>query len=351
MLRRFVMLIGVFLAFFLWTRPAERLGQDAKGTPVTQAAAADSVVVRVAGEAITEKQVLDSITQLAMQLAAQKQATPEQIQQKDSIFYRNALDTLIGTILLKNEANEKNLVVDRAKVEEALQSMKKRFADEGRFQQALLQEGMKESDLRANIETDLLCRQMIELIAKDLPPVSDAEVQQFYETNQKSFAEQEQRHAAAIFLKVDKDATPAQKMAVRNRLETIRADIEGKKTTFAEAAVKESDDKANSARGGDIGFVKRGAMLKPLEDAVFATQPNSLTPILETEVGYHLFLVVEIKPAGIMPLDVAKPKIKDFLEHKATQEATKKHLEELKKKAKIETLMSDEEWSKRHPAK
>ncbi len=351
MFRRFLVLIAMFLAFSPCPGSAETGRQDAKGRPAATGIPADPVVAKVLGESITEKQVLDSIKQLAMQLAAQKQATPEQIQQKDTFFYKEALDTLIGTILLKNEAKEKNLVTDKAKVEDALQSTKQRFADEGQFQQALQQQGIKESDLRAAIETNLLCQQMLDLIAKDLPPPSDAEIQQYYKTNEKSFAEPEQRHAAAISLQVDKGATPEQKTAVLKRLETIREDIESRKITFAQAAIRESDDKANSARGGDIGFVKRGAMLKPLEDAVFATQPGSLTPILETEIGYHLIQVIEIKPAGIMPLETVKPKIKDLLERKAKQEATKKHLEELKTEVKIEIVMSDEEWNKRHAVK
>ncbi len=351
MFRRLSVLIAAFLAFSPGPGSAETGRQNDKGIPAAAGTPADPVVVKVFGESITEKQVLSSINQLVMQLAAQKQATPEQIQQKDTLYFREALDTLIGTILLKNEAQEKNLVADKTKIEESLQSMRKRFQDESQFQQAIQQQGIKESDLRATIETDLLCRQVLELIAKDLPPVSDAEIQRFYETNRESFAEQEQRHAAAISLKVDKDATPEQKMAVRKRLETLLADIESKKITFAEAAIKESDDKANSSRGGDIGFVKRGAMLKPLEDAVFATPAGSLTPILETEIGYHLIQVIEVRPMGIAPLETVKPKIKDLLERKAKQEATKKHLEKLKAKAKIETLMSNEEWNKRHPAK
>jgi peptidyl-prolyl cis-trans isomerase C len=351
MLRPFMVLIALFLAFSPWAGTAKGRCQDAKGTSATTVAAVDLIVVRVLGESITEKQVLDTINQLAFQLANNQQATGQQLQQKESLFYREALDTLIGTILLKNEAKERNLVADKAKIDESLRSMKARFPNEAQFQQALQGQGIKEEDLRSSIETNLLCQQVLELIAQDLPPPTDIEIQKYYDANPKSFLEPEQRHTAAISLKVDEGATPEQKMEIRKKLENIRADIGSKKITFAEAAVKESDDKANSTRGGDLGFVKRGAMLKPLEDMVFATKPGSLTPILETEIGYHLIQVIELKPAGIVPLETAQPKIKDLLERKAKQEATKKHLEQLKTKVKIETVMSDEEWNKRHPSK
>lgn len=349
MIRRFAMLMLAFLMFSMWLQTAEKLRQNAGGTPATQTA--DSVVARVAGEAITEKQVLDAITQLSMQLAAQKQATPEQIQQKDTVFFREALDNLIGTILLKNEARGNNLVADKAKIDESLQTMKARFGDDAKFQQALQQQGMTEADVRRSIETDILCQQMLERISKNLPPPTDAEIKKYYDDNPKSFQAPEQRHAAVISLKVEKSATPEEKAAIRKRMESIRADIESKKITFAEAAMKESDDKANSAKGGDVGFVRRGMMLKLFEDALFEAPAGSLTPILESEIGYHLIQVIEVKPAGIVSLDTAKPKIKDFLAGKAKQEATRKHLEELRANAKIETVMSVEEWNKRHSAK
>lgn len=72
---------------------------------------------------------------------------------------------------------------------------------------------------------------------------------------------------------------------------------------------------------------------------------------METEFGYHLINVIEIKPPGKTPLEKVKQNIKDYLAQKAKQEATRKHVEDLKAKTKIETLMTDEEWSKRHTTK
>lgn len=59
---------------------------------------------------------------------------------------------MIGTILLKNEAKEKMLAADSAKVNEAVRSMKSQFPDEARFQEALHAQGLKEVDLRNSIE-------------------------------------------------------------------------------------------------------------------------------------------------------------------------------------------------------
>jgi peptidyl-prolyl cis-trans isomerase C len=308
-------------------------------------------VVKVLGESITEKQVLEAINQLVVQRAQNQQITQAQIEQKDTLFYKDALDSLVGTILFKNEAKEKNLVADKAKVEENFQSMKAQYPNEEAFQKALEAQGIKEADLRSKIETNLLCDQILDMIAKDLPPPTDAEIQKFYDENPKYFEAPEQVHAAHIFLRVDQKATPEQKAEIRKKLETIRADIESKKITFAEAAIKNSEDKANAPNGGDLGMVRRGDMLKPIEDAVFGYKPGMLSPVVETQYGYHLVNVIEVQPAGRMPLETVKPKVVTYLQHRALQAATTKHIDDLKVKYKIEVVMSDEEWNKRHAKK
>jgi peptidyl-prolyl cis-trans isomerase C len=312
--------------------------------------ATDDVVARVLGEAITEKQLLNLIAQIANN--QNPQLTPEQMQQKNNTFYYEALDTMIGGILLKNEGREKGMVVDRTKLEEAMKAVKANFANEEAYQKALAAQGIKDEDLRKSVEDRMLIQLVLAENNKSLPPASDAEIQKFYDENPKYFEQPEQVHAAMVFLKVNADATPEQKAEIKKKLEDIRAEIEGKKITFAEAAGKYSDDKKTSAAGGDIGLFKRGEMLDSLEKVAFTTKQGMMTPVVETRFGYHLLSVLEIKPLRTAPLDAnIKANIKNYLDQKASQDATASHIKELRGKAKIEILMTGEEWSKRHAGK
>ena len=180
---------------------------------------------------------------------------------------------------------------------------------------------------------------------------AEGDIQKFYDENPKYFEQPEQAHAAHILLRVPPNSTPEQKMEVQTRLEGIRADIENKKITFAEAATKYSDDKGSAQKGGDLGFFSRGRMVKPFEDAVFSSTAGTLTPIIETQFGYHLIEVIEIKPAGKMSLEEAKDKIKTYLESKTKQELVEKHVADLRAKTTIEVVMTQEQWDKLHAAK
>jgi peptidyl-prolyl cis-trans isomerase C len=328
-------------------------GQDMQNPqPAAKApAVADEVIARVSGEAITEKQILGTINQLATRAQQQKQITAQQLQQKDVIFFNDALDTLVGSILLRNEGREKNIVVDKAGAEKNLQSLRGQFPNEEEFQKALKGQGLTEAEVRKAIEDNLLIQQVLDPIFKTLPPITDADVQKFYDDNPKFFEGPAQAHAAHVFLKVDQAATAEQRAAMRSKLEAIRNDIETKKITFAEAAAKYSDDKQNSQNAGDLGTFKRGELVPQLEAAIFSSKPGTLTQIVETEFGYHLISVIDLKPATTTPLTQVKANIQQYLDQKARQDATTRHIAELKAKAKIEIVMPEEEWRKRHTTK
>lgn len=322
--------------------------QAAVPAPQTTAGAGDDpVVANVLGQSITEKQVMEVIDQMARQ----RQLPRDQMQKKDTLLYRDALDTLIGFALLKGEARDLNLTVDKAKVDEAWQTVVKRFRSEDQFKQTLQSQGLTEADARKKMEESLLYQQVIDKAVANLPPPAETDVKKFYDDNPKYFATTEQVHAAHILLKVDAKATPEQKAEVKKKLEGVRADIEAKKITFAEAAAKYSEDKSNAEKGGDLGFFPRGQMVKPFEDAAFAASPGTMSDVVETPFGYHLINKIENKAPGNIPFEDAKKNIINFLERKSKQDAINQHIDGLRQKAKVETVMTDEEWGKRHPAK
>jgi peptidyl-prolyl cis-trans isomerase C len=305
----------------------------------------DVVVAKVSGENITEKQVLTVIDQLARQ----KQMPSDQ--NKNKVLFQDAVDNLVVEAMLKTEVKQQNVVVDKTKVDQQFLELTKRFPTPEKFQEAMKGQGLTEASLRKSIEDNLSYQQVVDQATKDVPAVSDADVKKFYDEHPEPFAVPDQVHAAHILLRVEQNTTPEQKAEIKKKLEAIRADIDSKKITFADAAAKNSQDPSNAQKGGDLGFFGRGNMVKPFEDAAFATKPGELSGIVETQFGYHIIQVIEFKPAHQRTLDEVKAQIKQYLEQGAKQTATQKYLGDLKSKAKVEMFMTVEDFGKRHPQK
>ena len=94
--------------------------------------------------------------------------------------------------------------------------------------------------------------------------------------------------------------------------------------TFADVARKNSQDPGSAEKGGDLDFVTRGAMVKPFEDAMFALKKGEISNVVETEFGYHIIRLDDIKPAVVPPFEQVRATLEnDYRAQQATQEFAK----------------------------
>jgi peptidyl-prolyl cis-trans isomerase D len=145
---------------------------------------------------------------------------------------------------------------------------------------------------------------------------SSADIEQNYERNLKTFfTHPEQVHASHILISVPQDASPQQKAAAQAKADEILQKLKNG-GDFAKLAKEYSDDTSNKDTGGDLGFFGRGEMIKPFEDAAFSLKPGQMT-VVQTQFGFHVIRVDQIKPAHVDTIDEAKPKIIAAIREKA----------------------------------
>jgi len=82
----------------------------------------------------------------------------------------------------------------------------------------------------------------------------------------------------------------------RAKAQALLDELRKEPDRFAELARQHSDDPGSAQQGGDLGFFGRGMMVKPFEDAVWKLKPGQISPLVETEFGFHIIRLDEVKP-------------------------------------------------------
>ncbi|HYD97350.1 MAG TPA: SurA N-terminal domain-containing protein [Noviherbaspirillum sp.] len=141
--------------------------------------------------------------------------------------------------------------------------------------------------------------------------VSDADIKSYYEQNAKRYTDEEQRRASHILIKVDKNASAAEKAAAKDKADKLLAQLQKNPADFAKLAKENSADTASAEQGGDLGFFTKGMTASPaLEDAAFKLkQQGEIGDVVQSEFGYHIVQLTGIKPGSVKSLDEVKGQI------------------------------------------
>jgi peptidyl-prolyl cis-trans isomerase C len=262
-----------------------------------------------------------------------KQISDDQI----TALKKDVLEGLIEREILYQESQKAGIKVPDQKVDDQMAGIKKRFPNEEEFKKALASMGLTEEEVRMQIQRGLAIRGLIDQKVANKIVVTDEETKAYYDGNPQSFKQPEQVKASHILIKVEPTADDATKAAARKKIEDIR-----KKLTdggdFAELA-KEYSEGPSAPKGGDLGYFRRGQMVKPFEEAAFSMKTNEVSGLIETRFGYHLLKVYDKKPEQTLAYAEVKDRIAQRLKQEKIEKAANEYVENLKKDAKIEKLL------------
>jgi peptidyl-prolyl cis-trans isomerase D len=139
--------------------------------------------------------------------------------------------------------------------------------------------------------------------------VADEELKAKYEQDKESWRQPEQRHARHILFRVEDGAAADVKAAQLLKAEAALAQAQAAGADFAALAKEHSDDTSNKEQGGDLGFFAAGRMVPAFDQAVFSMQPGDISGPVETEFGYHLIKLEEIRPENVRSFEQVKDSI------------------------------------------
>jgi peptidyl-prolyl cis-trans isomerase D len=153
----------------------------------------------------------------------------------------------------------------------------------------------------------------------------EQDIKSYYEQNIQRLSGQEQRRASHILINAPKDAPAAERDKARNKVEGLLASVRKEPKSFADLARKNSDDPGSARNGGDLEFFAKGAMVKAFEDAAFALKKGEISAVVESEFGFHIIKLTDIKAPMTSSLEAMRPQ----LEADLRQQQSKRQFAEL----------------------
>jgi peptidyl-prolyl cis-trans isomerase SurA len=214
---------------------------------------------------------------------------------------------MINTELLVQEAErDTSIKVTEQEVNDAVeqtaQNVKRQFPSDQEFQRQLrlAQFGSTEEwrrwlteNQRRELQRDRLLEQMRNKgQLKPIPP-TDAEMRAFWD-QQKGHAGKRPATVSFRQVVVLAEADSATKAQARQQAESLATALRHG-ADFGSAARRFSADSGSREQGGDLGWVRRGVMVRPFEQQVFKLRPGEVSPVTETEFGYHVIEVERVQ--------------------------------------------------------
>jgi peptidyl-prolyl cis-trans isomerase C len=294
-----------------------------------------AVVAKVDGKPITREDLLQASQAVQVRLAQQGRTITPTVG-----FYRQVLDEIVGIVLLQQDAKASGVTATDQEVQQQLAQRKSVFPNEEAYKKALAKAGLTETKLREQTRDQIAVQKYLENRFAKAGNVSDQATREFYDKNKAQIQAPERVHVRHILIRADEKAPAADKKKARQKAEDILKRLQAGED-FAKLAQESSDDPGSKARGGDLGWVVKGQGVPPsFEQAAFALKkPNDLSPVVESQFGYHVIQLLDHQASGAIPYEQVKPRITQLLQQQQAQQQLAARVRELRSKAKVEVFL------------
>lgn len=293
------------------------LALAAAGCPQQQKPKQDpTVVATVNGEVLARDDFERRLAREAQAMEGNGPRTPEQIEP-----YKQALlETLIERHLLLQAARAAGVTVTTEEVDRRVLALASEYPA-GTFDDALAKAQTSRAALVRSTREQLTIEKFLAQEVFARVAVTEEQVRRHFEEHAEAFVEPEQVHAQQIVVKGLDEARRVQQQL-----------WQGKKFTDLARRYSLSPD---ARVGGDLGFFARGTMPPVFDDVVFKLGVGGTSEVIPSDYGFHLFRVVEKKPARKRELNEVRALIEERLLAQRRAEAQKVFVAGLRQKASI----------------
>jgi foldase protein PrsA len=290
-MKRSLMLVAVALA---------AVTALAAGCGGTDEVPADSVAV-VDGTNITKASLDELLARTKKTYAAQKRQFPKAGTSEYQSLQTQAVAFLVQREEYAREADKLGVKVTGAQVQKKIDQIRQQYfgGSEKKFEAGLKAQAYTLAALREDARAQLISEGIYNKITGDVK-VTDAEAQEYYDSNIDNYKVAESRQVRHILVK-----TKAEAEKLRNEL------VNG--ADFATLAKQNSLDPGSKDQGGKLTITK-GQTVAPFDKAAFSLDTNQLSQPVKTQYGYHLIQPIsDVRKGSVTPFTQVKSQIRTQL--------------------------------------
>ncbi|MBB5635936.1 peptidyl-prolyl cis-trans isomerase SurA [Pedobacter cryoconitis] len=206
------------------------------------------------------------------------------------------LQQMLVQHLLKQQANIDSVMVDDKQVDDELDK-RMRYQIQRAGGQDKLEEFLNRSvlqykdELRPDVKDQLQANKMQGTITEKVS-ITPVEVKKYFDSYKKDSLPDIPAEYEVGEIVINPELTKSEKQRFFDKLDAIRLRVKSGED-FGFLAKTYSEDPGSAPEGGDLGFFDRTMMAKEFTAYAFKLKPGELSPVFETDFGFHILQVVE----------------------------------------------------------
>jgi len=298
----------------------------------------EDIVARINNDIVTTSDYERSLQQLQDEM---KQQYGDQAATQYAARERDALRDLIDQDLLVQKGKDLGISVENdliKRLDDIRKKMNLETMDD--LEKAAQAQGVSYEDFKNNLRNQLITQEVISREVGSHIQITPQEEQAFYDQHKAELERPEQVRLSEILVGIPQTSSEPTAMpdpqvvaAAQSKAEDIEKQLQAG-AKFDELARKDSDG-PTAQQGGDLGYFKRGALAKQLEDASFSLKPGQFTQPIRTKQGFLILTVTEHQDAGLPPLKTVQNDIDQAIYYQKLQPALREYLTKLREEAYI----------------
>lgn len=233
---------------------------------------------------------------------------------------RHVLEQFITDKLLDSEVRASGINISDEEVDHYIEQIKAKngLSDED-LKTALARDGHTLASYRASVKRELEKSEIINRQVRAKVSITNEDVERYYKANENKYRADERARIRHILLPLPANPSPEAVQAAEAKAADLYRRIRAGED-FGKLA-REYSEGAGSAEGGEIGWVKRGTLIKGIEEMAFdKLSVGQVSEPFRTSMGIHIVQLEARETGKLLPLSTVAEQIKQELYAKALNE-------------------------------